>query len=63
MALADFIRVQKFLGGISYPATKQQLVDCARGNQADDNALRALGDLPDREYSGPDEISKVVAGD
>ena len=25
MALADFIKVQKFLGGIRYPATKQQL--------------------------------------
>ena len=63
MGLADFIKVYRFLRGIRYPATKQQLMDCARGNQADDKALRALGDLPDREYSGPDEISKVVAGD
>ncbi len=34
MALADFIKVQKFLGGISYPATRQQLVEHARGNHA-----------------------------
>jgi hypothetical protein len=63
MALADFIKVQKFLGGISYPATKQQLVEHARGNHADEEALRALQGLPEREYSGPDEVSKVVAKD
>ena len=63
MALADFVRVQKFLRGISYPATKQQLVDQARGNQADDEALSTLGSMPEREYSGPDEVSKVIAGD
>ena len=52
MALADFIRVQKFLGGIHYPATKQQLVDHARGNQANDQALSALRGMPEREYRG-----------
>ena len=63
MALADFIRVQRFLGDISYPATKQQLVDHDRGNQADDEALSTLGGMPEREYSGPDEVSRAIAGD
>ena len=62
MALADFIKVHKFLGGISYPATRQQLIEHARGNQADDEVLRTLRAMPDREYSGPDDVSKV-AGD
>jgi hypothetical protein len=61
MALADFIKVQKFLGGIHYPATKQQLIDHARGNEADSDALGALKEIPEREYSGPDEVSKAVA--
>jgi hypothetical protein len=60
MALADFIKVQKFLGGIHYPATKQQLVDHARGNQADDEALSALSGMPEREYTGPDEVSRAI---
>ncbi|MGB6582945.1 MAG: DUF2795 domain-containing protein [Streptosporangiaceae bacterium] len=60
MALADFIKVQKFLGGIHYPATKQQLVDQALGNQADDEALGALSGMPEREYSGPDEVSRAI---
>ena len=60
MAQADFIQVQKALGGISYPATKQQLLEHARGNDAGDEALSALEGLPDREYSGPDQVSKAV---
>lgn len=63
MGLADFIKVYKFLGGIRYPATKQQLVDQARSNQADDEAMSSLRDMPEREYSGPDEVSKVIAED
>ena len=63
MGLADFVRVQKFLGDLSYPATKQQLVDYARGNQADDEALSMLRSMPEREYNGPDEVSKAIAGD
>ena len=60
MALADFIKVQKFLDGICYPATKQQLVDQARSNQADEEALSSLRDMPEGEYSGPDEVSRVI---
>ena len=63
MALADFIKVHKFLGGISYPATRQQLVDHARSNRADEEALSALRAMPDREYSGPDDVSRAVGKD
>jgi hypothetical protein len=63
MALADFIKVQKFLSGIHYPATKQQLIEHARSNRADDEALAALNDIPDQEYSGPNEVSRAVAKD
>jgi len=61
MRLADFVRVQKFLGGIKYPATKRQLIDYARGNQADDAVLATLRDIPEREYGGPDEVSQAAA--
>jgi Protein of unknown function (DUF2795) len=63
MALADFIKVQKYLSGISYPATREQLIERARKNDADDEVLSALQDIPDREYSGPDQVSKAVAKD
>jgi hypothetical protein len=63
MALADFIRVHKFLSGIRYPATKQQLLEQARGNEADDEALGVLAEMPEGEYSSPDELSHVIADD
>jgi hypothetical protein len=63
MPLADFIKVQKFLGGIHYPATKQQLIEHARKNNADEEALTSLNDIADKEYGGPDEVSRAVAKD
>jgi hypothetical protein len=61
MGLADFIKVYRFLRGIRYPATKQQLVDQARSNRADEEALSSLREMPEGEYSGPDEVSRVIA--
>jgi hypothetical protein len=60
MAQAEFIKVQKSLGGISYPATKEQLIEHARRNQAEKDVLDALQNIPDREYDGPNEVSKAV---
>ena len=63
MGLADFIKVYRFLRGIRYPATKQQLIRQASSNQADEEALDSLRSIPEREYSGLDEVSRVIAGD
>ena len=61
MAQAEFIEVQKALGGISYPATKDQLIEHARRKNAGQDILDALQNLPDQEYDGPNEVSKAVA--
>ncbi|HEX4256750.1 MAG TPA: DUF2795 domain-containing protein [Streptosporangiaceae bacterium] len=61
MAQAEFIKVQKSLAGISYPASKDDIVKHARNNKASDDVLDALNDLPDQEYDGPNEVSKAVA--
>jgi hypothetical protein len=50
---------QKALGGISYPATKDQLIERARANNAGTDVLAVLEDVPDGEYGGPNEISKA----
>jgi hypothetical protein len=61
MAQAEFIEVQKALGGIHYPATRDQLIEHAQGKNASPDILDALRDIPDREYDGPNEVSKAVA--
>jgi Protein of unknown function (DUF2795) len=42
MAQAEFVEIQKCLSGVSYPATKDQLVEHARKNGADAEAIEAL---------------------
>ncbi|HVX09005.1 DUF2795 domain-containing protein [Humibacter sp.] len=56
------IQVQKFLGGIDYPASKDTIVSKAEQEGADDNVLDALRNIPDREYDGPTAVSEAVAG-
>jgi hypothetical protein len=53
-------RVQKFLSGLRYPAAKPEILARARARGADEEALRALGGLPEREYASPIALSCAV---
>jgi hypothetical protein len=55
-------QVQKFLGGIDYPASKDTIVSTAQNEGADDNVLDALRGIPDKEYDGPTAVSEAVSG-
>ena len=54
------IQLQKHLSGVDYPAGKQDLIDTAREQGADEEALSTLERLPDREYDGPNAVSAEV---
>lgn len=56
------IEVQKYLGGIDYPASKDDIVASAREAGAGDDVLDALGGIPDKQYEAPTEVSQAVAG-
>lgn len=53
------IQLQKFLGGIDYPADKQTLIDRARSNGADDNVIQTLEDLPRDHFNSPNDVSEA----
>ncbi|MDR6876142.1 hypothetical protein J2S61_001128 [Microbacterium barkeri] len=55
------IQVQKFLGGIDYPASKEDILASARDAGADDAVLDALGRIPDREYDAPTAVNSAVS--
>jgi Protein of unknown function (DUF2795) len=55
------IDVQKALSGASYPSSKQDLIEHAKNNGADDEVVNSLNKLPDGELSGPDQVQKVVS--
>ncbi|MDH2424404.1 DUF2795 domain-containing protein [Sphaerisporangium sp. TRM90804] len=61
MTQVDFIHVQKFLSGVDYPATKQALIEHARKQNADGQAMKALERLPEQAYDGPNAVSKSLA--
>ena len=50
------IEVQKHLGGVDYPATRDELADTARRNGAGDDVVRAISGLRDEEFGGPDTV-------
>jgi len=46
---------------MSYPATKDQLIEHARSANASKDILDALQNIPDQESGRPNELSKAVA--
>jgi hypothetical protein len=61
MAGINPIQLQKVLSGVDYPSSRDDLVDRAKSNGADDEVLKQLQALPDQTYDGPDEVSKAAA--
>jgi Protein of unknown function (DUF2795) len=54
------IDIQKALSGMDYPASKDQIVQHAEQNGADEEILDALRGIDDREYEGPSGVSSAV---
>lgn len=54
------IDIQKALGGLDYPASKDDIVKKAEGAKTDSAVLEALKGLPERRYDAPTDISKEI---
>lgn len=55
------IELQKHLKGVSYPATKDDLVSTAKGNDAPGEIVNALEGMDGTEYSGPDDVMRALS--
>jgi len=62
MAEVSPIDIQRHLGGIDYPASKQEIVEQARASGADETIVSKLESIPEREYDGPDGVMKELEG-
>jgi hypothetical protein len=60
MAKVNPIQVQKFLGGMNYPAKKDEIVDHAKSKGADENIMDTLKQLPDEDFETPADVSKAI---
>ncbi|MCP9989045.1 DUF2795 domain-containing protein [Streptomyces sudanensis] len=56
------IEMQRNLSGVSYPASKDDVVRQAKENGAGKEVMEALKSLPDKEYDSPTAINKEVGG-
>jgi hypothetical protein len=48
--------LEKHLQGLEFPAGKEELLLRAQANQAPDEVMTAIFDLPDREFNSIDEL-------
>ncbi|MBE9166999.1 DUF2795 domain-containing protein [Pleurocapsales cyanobacterium LEGE 06147] len=60
MAVVNPVQVQKFLKGVDYPASKQDLIEHAKQQGADENVCSTLEQLPDEEFETPAAVSKAI---
>ena len=60
MADVNPIQVQKFLGGIDYPASKDNLVQKAQESGADDRVIETLRNLPQDQFNSPNDVSEAI---
>ena len=60
MADVSPIEIQKTLGGVDYPAEKEDLIKNAEKKYANDDVLSALKDLPEKKYESPADVNKEV---
>ena len=60
MASVNPIQLEKYLKGVDYPASKNDLIKRAEQNGADQRVLDTLKQLPDRSFEGPSGVSKAI---
>lgn len=53
-------QVEKFIKGIKFPASKQDLILQAEGNNADQDVLNILENVPDKQFNSPIDISIAI---
>lgn len=54
------IQVQKFLKGIDYPASKDDVLATAKREGADENVMKMLEQLPDQRFQSPTAVSEAI---
>lgn len=54
------IKIAHYLGGIDFPVNRQNLIDHARSNKADERVLDVLNRMPDKEYRDMADVTKSM---
>jgi hypothetical protein len=57
---ANPIQLQKYLSGLDYPVSREDLVRRAQEQGADTEALETLRSLPVEEFNSPSDVSEAI---
>lgn len=60
MAKPNPVQMQKYLKGLDYPANKDEIVECARDNGANQETCDTLEHLPDKSFDSPTDVSRAI---
>ena len=54
------IEVQKHLGGVDYPASKDEIIATAEENDAPQEIIEALQAMEGTQFDGPDDVMEAL---
>ncbi len=52
--------IQRYLKGVDYPATKDDLISTADDNDAPDEVIENLQALREEQFAGPEEVTEAL---
>jgi hypothetical protein len=52
--------VEKYLSGVDYPASRRDLINQAKKNNANEDVIDTISNLPDTTFNSPIDISKAM---
>jgi len=63
MAKINPIELQKYLKGVEYPASKDDIVKAAENNGADDEIIDVLRNASESSFEKPTDVTKALSDD
>ena len=61
MANSTPVQMEKDLKDAGYPASKQDLLECAKRNGADQQTCDRIKNLPDQRFEKPTGVTKALS--
>ena len=53
------VEIEKALKGMNYPASKQDLVQKAKSNNASQDVIKTIENLPQDQFNSPTDVQKA----
>ena len=57
---ANPVTIQKYLRGIEYPCSKDELIEKAQEEGAEDDVIETLSAMPDEIFESPADIAQSI---